>query len=205
MTTKSIHKDPLLEALFTSRARIEVLKLFFLHSSGRHYVREIALLTDQPVRAVQRELARLEQTGLLVSTVEGNRKYFHTNRNAPIFMDLRSLLAKTAGFAEAFREHLQARADSIETAFIFGSFANGTETAESDVDLLVIGCLSGRELSRMLAPLKNELGREINPIIIPTVEFVERVEQREPFILSIIEEPKIYLVGSDDELAALAN
>ena len=203
MTTKSIHKDPLLEALFTSRARIEVLKLFFLRSSGRHYVREIAALTDQPVRAVQRELARLEQTGLLVSTVEGNRKYFQANRNALIFMDLRSLLAKTAGFAEAFRERLQKKAASIDAAFIFGSFAQGTETTESDIDLLVIGRLSGRELSRMLAPLKNELGREINPITITPDEFVERVEQKEPFILSVIEEPKIYILGGGDELAAL--
>jgi len=201
MTTKSIRKDPILEALFTSRARIEVLKLFFLRSSGRHYVREIAALTGQPVRGVQRELARFEQAGLLLSTVDGNRKYFQANRNAPVFMDLRSLLARTAGFADAFREWLQMKADSIDAAFIFGSFAQGTETAGSDIDLLVIGRLSGRELSRLLAPLKADLDREVNPITISPDEFVQRFKQKEPFILSVIEGPRINIVGDDDELA----
>ena len=74
MTTKSIQNDPILEALFTSQARVEILKLLFLISSNRHYLREIASLTKQPVRAVQRELARLEAAGLIQSWTEGNRK-----------------------------------------------------------------------------------------------------------------------------------
>ena len=90
MTTKSIRNDPILQALFTSQARVEVLKLFFLRSSGRHYLREISSLTDQPVRAIQRELARLEDADLLVSSVEGNRKYFNANRQSPVFSEIRA-------------------------------------------------------------------------------------------------------------------
>ncbi len=84
MTTKSIRQDPILEALFTSRARVEVLKLFLINPNNRHYLREVANLTRQPVRAVQRELARLEAVGLLQSNRAGNRKYFHPNHELPV-------------------------------------------------------------------------------------------------------------------------
>ena len=204
MTTKSIHNDPILEALFTSQARVEVLKLFFLLSSGRHYLREIASLTDQPVRAVQRELARLEDAGLLISSVEGNRKYFQANRQSPVFSEMRALMVKTAGIVDQLKKILQDQVDAVQVAFIFGSFARGSESSASDIDLMVIGELSGRELSRLLTPLKAQLDREMNPVTIRADVFQENAEKGDSFTQSILEEPKIFLIGDDDELQALA-
>jgi predicted nucleotidyltransferase len=204
MTTKSIQRDPIIEALFTSRARVEVLKLFFLRSSGRHYVREIASLTDQPVRAVQRELARLEEGGLLMSELDGNRKYYRANRNAPVFSELRSLLVKTAGLTEEIKARLLYQSESIKLAFIFGSYAKDEEGSQSDVDLLVIGSISARALSGLRVSLKEELEREINPTVLPIDEYKEKLHAGDPFILSVIQEPKIFLIGDEDELEALA-
>lgn len=204
MTTKSIRKDPVLEALFTSQARVEVLKLLFLRSSGRHYLREIASLTGQPVRAIQRELARLESSELVTSKVEGNRKYFTANREAPVFQELRSLLVKTAGLGEAFSRTLRERSNAIELALIFGSYARGGDTPDSDIDLLVVGDLSLRELAALLAPLKHELQREVNPITIQAAEFRRRVKESDPFIQSVLAGEKIFLIGGEDELTGLA-
>lgn len=204
MTTKSIQNDPILEALFTSQARVEVLKLFFLRSSGRHYMREISSLTDQPVRAIQRELARLEAAGLLVSRVEGNRKYFQANRQSPVFSELRSLMVKTAGIADQLKKVFQEQSDAIQVAFIFGSFARGSEAAASDIDLMVIGDITSREFSLLLSPLKEELDREMNPVTIRAREFQENVARGDSFMQSILEEPKIFLIGDDDGLQALA-
>jgi predicted nucleotidyltransferase len=204
MTTNSIRNDPILEALFTSHARLEVLKLFFLRSSDRHYVREIASLTDQPVRAVQRELARLEQGGLLMSELDGNRKYYRANRDTPVFDELRSLLVKTAGLTDEIKGQLQNQSEQIDLAFIFGSFAKGEESSRSDVDILVIGSISARALAALIAQLKVDLEREINPTILPQVEFKQKLKASDPFILSIIQEPKIFLIGSEDELETLA-
>ena len=203
MTTKSIRNDPILEALFTSQARVEVLKLFFLRSSGRHYLREISSLTDKPVRAVQRELARLESAELLISSVEGNRKYFQANRQSPVFSELRALMAKTAGIADQLKKILQEQSDAIQVAFIFGSFARGSEAATSDIDLMIIGAITSRELSRLLTPLKEQVGHEINPVCIQVDEFRKNVENEDSFTQSIMEEPKIYFLGDDNELKAL--
>jgi predicted nucleotidyltransferase len=204
MTTNSIRNDPILEALFTSRARVEVLKLFFLRSSDRHYVREIASLTDQPVRAVQRELARLEQGGLLMSEPDGNRRYYRADRNTPVFDELRSLLVKTAGLTDEIKRQLQKQSGQIDLAFIFGSFAKGEESSRSDVDILVIGSISARALAALIAQLKVDLEREINPATLPRGEFRQKLKASDPFILSIMQEPKIFLIGGEDELETLA-
>lgn len=200
MTTKSIQTDPILQALFTSQARVEVLKLFFLRSSSRHYMREISSLTDQPVRAIQRELARLEDAGLLISSVEGNRKYFQANRQSPVFSELRALMVKTAGIVDQLKKILQTRSDAIHVAFIFGSFARASETSASDIDLMIIGAITSRELSRLLKPLKESLDREMNPVTIRADEFQENVNKGDSFTQSILEEPKIFLIGDIDEL-----
>jgi predicted nucleotidyltransferase len=204
MTTKSIRNDTILDALFTSQARVEVLKLFFLRSSTRHYLREISSMTDQPVRAVQRELARLQNVGLLQSSTEGNRKYFQANRQSPVFPELRSLMIKTVGIGEELKSALQERTDAIEVAFIFGSFAKGTETASSDIDLMVIGEMTSRDLSGYLSPLKDELARELNPIVIRAKEFQANAEKGDTFTQTILEDPKIFVIGDEDGLQALA-
>lgn len=203
MTTKSIQKDPILEALFTSQARVEILKLLFLGSSTRHYLREIAVLTGQPLRAVQRELARLESAGLIQSIREGNRKYFHANRESSVFSELRALLLKTAGLGNLLVEHLSFEPKSILVAFLFGSFARGTETATSDVDLLVIGDITGRDLSRLLTPAREKLGREINPVIMSYDEMLEKIARQDHFLKTVLREPKTFIIGGENELQEL--
>ncbi|MCH7589172.1 MAG: nucleotidyltransferase domain-containing protein [Chloroflexi bacterium] len=204
MTTKSIRRDPILEALFTSRARVEVLKLFLLNPSNRHYLREVASLTRQPVRAVQRELARLETVGLLLSTREGNRKYFQANHEFPVFPELKALFVKTAGLGDLIRVRLLEGPESIVLSFIFGSFARGEESSLSDIDVMVVGDITGRALARILTPAKEELGREINPVIMRTDELQERIASGDPFMQNVLREPKIFLVGGENELRELA-
>lgn len=181
-----------------------MLELLFLRSSSRHYLREIAQLTDQNVRAIQRELRRLEEAGLVVSTLEGNRKYYQANRASAIFKELRSILIKTSGAVDQLRTVLQQHPGSIQIALIFGSFAEGRDSLESDIDLLIIGTISGRELSRRLSPLKDELEREINPIVMDADEFQGRLRREDLFVSALIDGPKIFIVGDQHDLEAMA-
>jgi len=204
MTKKSIHSRSLAEALFTSQARLAVLKLLLLNPDRRFYLREIAAKADLPVRAVQVEVARLEASGLLQSSVEGNRKYHQANRRAPIFPELRSLLLKTVGMGDALKETLRRASNDIEVAFVFGSVAEGTDTASSDLDLLVVGAITGKALAELLAPLRESLGRETNPVLMTKAEFQRKAREGNHFLHATLEAPKIYLIGGDDELRELS-
>jgi predicted nucleotidyltransferase len=200
MTTKRIQTDPVLTALITSRARVEILRLLMLNPGDRRYLREVASLTHQPVRAAQRELARLEAAGLLTAIIEGNRKYYQANRKSPVFPEIKALLVKTVGLGDIFRQHLQERRDSIQLAFIFGSYARGSEGSTSDIDLMVVGEISGRELARLLAPVRKTLGREVNSVSMTPEEFRAKARQGNTFIGEIQRGPKIFLVGGEHDL-----
>jgi predicted nucleotidyltransferase len=204
MTTKRIRTDSVLGALFTSQARVEILKLLLLNPGDRHYLREVAALTHQPLRAAQRELARLEGAGLLTSTTEGNRKYFQANRASPIFPEIRGLLLKTVGLGDVLRQHLQEHQSSIRLALLFGSYARGTESSTSDIDLMVIGEITGRYLARLLAPVRKDSGREVNTVCMTPAEFRAKGRQENSFLGEILREPKIFLIGGEDELGRLA-
>ena len=203
MTTKSIRRYSILEALFTSQARISVLELFLLNAPNRYYLREVASLTQQPVQAIQRELARLEAGGLLSMTPEGNRRYYRANRESPIFPELKALIVKTAGLGDLLRRHLRKSKGAIRVAFLFGSYARGLESAKSDIDLMVIGQVTARALSNLLAPARETLGREINAVILPTSELRRRFADDNTFLKDVLGQPKIFLIGDEDELSKL--
>jgi predicted nucleotidyltransferase len=193
-----------LERLFSSQARVAILQLFLLNPQDRFYVREVAARTGQPRRAVQRELPNLEAIGLLEQTIDGNRKYYQINETCPIFLDLKAIFLKTVGLGDVLREHLTRAEGSIQVAFVFGSYAKGEESTTSDIDLFVVGTITGRELSSLLATARSELGREINPVVMTPEEFADKVESGNHFVLSLLEEPKTFLVADERDLEALA-
>lgn len=205
MTTKRIRTDSTLAALITSRARVEILKLLLLSPGDRRYLREVASLTHQPLQAAQRELARLEAAGLLTATIEGNRKYYQANRESPIFPELKALLMKTVGLGDLLRQHLQEKSNSILLAFIFGSYARGSEGSSSDIDLMVVGQITSRELARLLAPVRETSGREVNSVCMTPAELRGKARQRNAFLEEIQRGPKIFLIGGEDELGKLVS
>lgn len=193
----------MLNELFSSQARVAILNLFLVNPEDRFYLREIASLTGQAVRAVQRELPKLEAIGLLEHSLDGNRKYYQVNKDCPIFPELKSIFLKTVGLGDALRGYLDQAKGAIQVAFIYGSYARGEESTTSDIDLFVIGSITAKELSRLLAPVQSELRRQINPVVMGRQEFQEKVAAKNHFVISLLREPKIFLVGNEDELDRL--
>ena len=86
-----------LESLFSSAARVQVLCLFFSHPDSQFYQREIERETGQPIRAVQREVKRLEEIELLTRSTEGNRVFYQLNPEFPLLAELTALFQSATG------------------------------------------------------------------------------------------------------------
>ena len=139
--------------------------------------------------------------GLLQREKRGNQQLYRANKSCPVFAELASILRKTSGVADVLATALAPVADKIDVAFIYGSVARGKETAGSDIDLMLVGQLGFDEAVQLLWPLQAELGREINPHVLDQQEFAAR--SQEAFMRDVLSKPKIFVMGSDDELAKL--
>jgi predicted nucleotidyltransferase len=188
-------------ALF-GKSRLAILCLLYLNAERRYYLRQIVNTTQLGMGAIQRELRLLANAGLILREREGRQVYYHANRECPIFEELKAILVKTAGLADVLRDRLRFLADRCRVAFIYGSFAQGTDNTESDVDVVVIGNVTFAEVSDALGDLQSDLGREVNPTVYGAVEFKKKTST--PFVASILRKPKVFLIGDENELARLA-
>lgn len=192
--------DRVLETLLGSRLRAKVLGWLLTHPSERFFVRQLKGILQEDATNLSRELTRLQRLGLLLCCPEGKQKYYQANQQSPLFPELQGLVLKTSGLADLLRESLEPLRCSIRWAFVYGSMASGTMTAESDVDLMVIGSCSSRELTVAVHPVQQQIGREINLTVYPEEEFREKIEERHPFIETVLRESKLLLIGEANEL-----
>jgi predicted nucleotidyltransferase len=188
--------------LFSSSARVKILTLFLLSPENRFYQREIEGLTGLPIRAVQREVKKLEALGLLQRTIDGNRVYYQVDREFFLFPELKGMILKTTGLGSLLREKLQ-NEDRIRIAFIYGSYAADQETTTSDIDLFVIGELSSRELHAAVKEAERLTHREINYTLFSLEEFRLKAQARNGFVLNVLGGQKIFLKGDEVALQSL--
>ena len=187
-------------ALF-SKVQQRVLALIFGRSDRSFYTSEILRLVGSGTGAVERELSRLHQSGLVTVERIGNQKHYRANRSSPIFKELQSLILKTAGLSEPLKLSLEPHSGKIKAAFVYGSVARGTDVAASDVDLMVIGDdLSYSELYAALQTAELRLHRKVNPTFLSPAEWKRKASQKGSFFHRISKLPKIFIVGSEDDL-----
>lgn len=191
------------DVLFT-KTQQRVLGVLYGQPQRSFYANEIIALAACGSGAVQRELARLEQSGLVTTHRVGNQKHYQANERAPIFAELRSIVLKTFGAADVLRAALLPLLPQMDVAFIYGSLAKGTEHAGSDLDLMVIGTLpSQAQLLASLQAAQSQLGRTIDPTLYTPDEFSQRVRDGKSFILKVLQQPKIFVKGSEHDLTRL--
>jgi len=190
----------LADALFSGTQQ-RVLALLFGQPDRSFYANEIIALARGGSGAVQRELARLAQSGLVTVRVSGKQKHYQANRDSPIFEELCGIARKTVALAEPLRTALAPLARRIRAAFVYGSVAKRQDTASSDVDLMVVSDkASYADLFAVLEQVSQQLGRTVNPTILSTKELAQRVAKGESFITRVLAQPKIWLIGGEDAL-----
>lgn len=192
----------MLQRLFSSRVRVEILSSFFLHPDKDLYVREIERITGEDYKNISRELRNLEEIGLLSSRKKGNLKYFALDKEFLLYEELRSVFLKTRGAAAVLKKVLSEEAD-IEFAFIYGSIASGRESENSDIGLMVLGKIPLENLLKLIRKPEGLLSRDINPSLYTLPETIKRFKDNDPFITEVMNSPRIMLVGDEDELRRL--
>ena len=190
------------DALFSGLQQ-RLLAVLFGQPDRSFYGNELLRLTGTGRGALQRELEKLVSANLVTVTVIGNQKHYQANPDAPIFAELRGIVLKTMGLADVLRTALMEVADRIRIAFVYGSIAKGTDTASSDIDLMVVTDeLSYADLFAGLATAEQVLGRKVNPTLYTPAALAEKVRTENSFVLRVLSQPKIFLIGTELELPA---
>lgn len=190
------------DALF-SRTQQRVFSLLFGQPDRAFATSELITLAGSGSGAVQRELQRLLDSGLVVSTTAGRQKRYLANSAAPIFSELRAIIEKTAGVPGRLRAALAPLARRIQLALLYGSVAKQTDTAASDIDVLVVSDdITLEELYAALQAAERELGRTVSPTLYTSDEFRRRRQLGHPFLTRVLEGKHLVLIGSEDAIAA---
>jgi predicted nucleotidyltransferase len=193
-------KPNLGNTLFTKTQR-RVLALLFGNPDRSFYSNELVRLSGMGNGTVQRELGQLVGSGLVSAGLIGNQKHYQANRAAPIFEDLRRIVLKTFGLADVLRASLEPLLPRIQVAFVYGSIAKGSDSAASDIDVLIVSDhLTYADVIDTLRDARETLGREVNPSIYKRVEFEKKVSEEGGFLNRVLEAPKIFLIGTENDI-----
>jgi predicted nucleotidyltransferase len=191
----------ILNEILSSKARAEIFRLLFTDLLPDLYLREIERLSNCTVTPLKKELDNLINLDLVKMRKDGNRNYYKANNEHPIFIDIKNLTDKTCGYIYLLKKKL--KTEKIKVAFIFGSVAKGEEGALSDIDLFVIGDIGLRDVSAKTGGLQERIGREINSHVYKKEDFIKKLKKFNNFILNVVKEDKIFLVGNEIEFKKL--
>lgn len=189
----------LADALF-SGTRQKVLGLLFLHPDEDFGIAELIKQANAGSGAVQREIGRLVDSGLVTVIARGRQKRYTANQDAPIFTELCSLVAKTLGPTQVIKKALTTIETQIDLALVYGSVAKNTDRADSDIDLMLVSdTLTLEDVFTAMDPAEQELSRTVNPTLYTTQEFEKRRADDNPFIRKVLNGPYLLLKGIIDE------
>ena len=201
--TRSRRKS-LADALFT-RTQQRVLGVLFGQPDRSFYASELIRTAGTGSGAAQRELARLENSGLVVGRRIGHQKHYQANPASPLFEELRNIVVKTVGLAEPLREALKPLSSAIRAAFVYGSVAKAVDRSGSDIDLMVISdSLTYGEVFAALDRVARSVGRQVNPTVYTVAEFSKRTREENAFVTRVLEQPKVWVLGSEHDLPIAA-
>jgi predicted nucleotidyltransferase len=194
--------------IFRSQARRRLLELFFTDPEAEYHLRDCARRIGMSLGAVQNVIGRLEREGLLLRRSLGNLALFRLNRGHPLFDELSSVVAKTVGLAPRLREALR-RLRGVRLAFLYGSYVSAfgrgdsAWTGRSDVDLLVVGDVDPRAVSRMTRQVAARAGRPINYTILTERELRDKIARSDSFLMDVLSKPVLPLAGFPESRATI--
>jgi DNA-binding transcriptional ArsR family regulator len=188
-----------MEELFVSRVRIKLLTLFLTSEESLLHVREIVRRVGEEINAVRRELLRMEKAGVVDSEWRANRRLYHLRKDYIYYPELLGMVVKSSGLGGMIIKN-RARLGRIKYAMMATRYVRNLPAQADQVDLLIVGQIVLPELQAMVADEQAKKTAEINYSFMDEAEFNFRVKRRDPFILRVITQPKIMLIGDEGEM-----
>lgn len=191
----------MIKALYFARSktRRDLLRLFFSNPERKYYLRELERLLGHSAGNIRRELLKFRKDRLFKTQKTGNLLFYSLNQDHPLFEEIKSIVSKTTGVEASLRAALSSL-QNIKTAFIFGSWASQSENEASDIDVMIIGRPDMKLLNDKIRDLEHKLRRDINILVYTRREYQAKKKAQSGFILDVVNNPKIMLIGSQDDL-----
>lgn len=190
-----------MEELFVSKVRVKVLQLFLTSPESLFHVRDIVRRVEEEINAVRRELSRMEKFGLVASEWRANRRLYHFKKDHKFYPELLGLVTKSVGIGEAIIKNRQ-KLGRIKYAMLATRFVRNELSSLDDVDVLIVGQVVLPELQSIISDEQVKRDREINYSFMDGAELNFRIRRRDPFILKVLVQPKIMLIGDELELVS---
>lgn len=176
-----------------SRITQKILNLFFLNEKERFYVNELAKEIKEDPKNVYRKLIDFNKEGILLDEFQGKERYFFLNKKYPFLKEYKKIILKGVGFEKILKDKLKTL-KGIESAYIFGSYTQNSLSAESDIDILVVGDFDGFKFQKIILDIQKLTGREINPIELTKKEFEDKAREKDPFLKDVFSKKYIKIL-----------
>ena len=188
-----------LKKLFVSKVRIEILSLYLHDFDASFHVRGLTRELNEEINAIRREVANLEDVGILKSQKEGNKLVYRLNKKSPILYELRTIFYKESEIGQKLYNALKG-IEGIDCVILTDSFIKNKYNNNTDVDFLFIGSMKVREISTAMNDLEKELERDLRYSVITKEDFEFARKKREAFLMNILENDKIIMLGKQEDL-----
>jgi len=183
---------------FLKNGKGEILNLMFFNPDKKYYLAEVAKILGKEPSAYQKHIQSFIEDGILCDERVGNMRFFWLNKNYHLYNEIKNIISKTIG-VEAQLKNLLKEINSVETAFIFGSFATDKFNRNSDIDLFLVGEENQDAIIKHITKLELEIGRSINYHIYSKKEVLDKIDIKNDFINNIFSREIILLKGDINE------
>ena len=189
----------MLQHIIPSKARRKILELFFHHPSENYYLRRVVRETEEEVNAVKRELDILFDEKLLLKERRLNKVYYTLNKNYQLYDEFLRIFTKTGFLATSVYKNLS-KIGKIKFIALSTKFAKNVVIKEDEIYLLLVGIIVVAEVESIIAEAEKQFRRPINYTAMTEDEFLFRKKNNDPFIWRFLKQPKIMLVGTEEDL-----
>jgi hypothetical protein len=190
----------MLKDLFISKTRVKLLENFLSDPTQMYHVRDLVRKTGEEINAVRRELARMEALGMVKKEPRGNRLYYWFRKDYIFYYDLLSLVAKTTGIGESLIKNRH-KLGRVSIAMLSSRFVRHEPRSQPDeVDLFIVGEIVLPELSAIVRAEEVKRGQTINYTPMTEEELKFRRTRRDPFLLGLLTNGRVMIIGSDQDL-----